>query len=85
MTERQKYLYLLADVIEELPTGSIDIAVRAGYAASSMVLANVRGGRAMNLTHLVALIRYGMPEYQVPAHLLPKVSTRNRVVDSSNA
>lgn len=74
MTERQKYLHLLAEVIEDLPTSSIDTAVRAGYAASTVILSNVRAGRVMNLPHLLALISYGLPGYQIPAHLLPKVS-----------
>jgi hypothetical protein len=82
MTERQKYLHLLAEVIEDLPTSSIDTAVRAGYAASTMILSNVRMGRAMNLPHLVALINYGLPGYQIPTHLLPKASALS-FIDSS--
>jgi hypothetical protein len=77
MTERQKYLRLLAEVIEDLPTSAIDKAVRAGYAASSMLLSNVRMGRAMNLPHLVALIEYGLPSYKIPVHLLPVVLSRS--------
>lgn len=84
MTERQKYLHLLAEVIEDLPTSSIDTAVRAGYAASTMLLSNVRMGRAVNLPHLVALIKYGLPDYRIPAHLLPRVSVMSRVESSSN-
>jgi hypothetical protein len=84
MTERQKYLHLLAEVIEDLPTSSIDTAVRAGYAASTMLLSNVRMGRAVNLPHLVALIKYGLPDYQIPTHLLPRVSVMSRA-DGSNA
>lgn len=84
MTERQKYLHLLAEVIEDLPTSSIDTAVRAGYAASTMILSNVRMGRAMNLPHLVALINYGLPGYQIPTHLLPKVSALSFVGSSKD-
>lgn len=71
MTERQKYLRLLSIVIEDLPTSAIDTAVRAGYEASTTMLANVRIGRVMNLEHLVALIGFGLPDYQIPSELLP--------------
>jgi hypothetical protein len=71
MTERQKYLRLLSMVIEDLPTSAIDTAVRAGYPAPATMLANVRIARVMNLEHLVALIGYGLPEFQIPAELLP--------------
>lgn len=71
MTERQKYLRLLSMVIEDLPTSAIDTAVRAGYAAPATMLANVRIARVMNLEHLVALIGYGLPAFQIPEELLP--------------
>jgi hypothetical protein len=80
MTERQKYLHLLAEVIEDLPTSAIDAAVRAGYAASTTQLSNVRMGRAMNLPHLLVLISYGLPDYHIPEHLLPVVPTRLSLV-----
>ncbi len=71
MTERQKYLRLLSIVIEDLPSAAVDTAVRAGYAATATMLGNVRIGRVMNLTHLVALIGYGLPGFEIPAELLP--------------
>lgn len=71
MTERQKYLRLLSIVIEDLPTSAIDVAIRDGYAAPASRLNNVRIGRVHNLEHLVALVRYGLPAYQIPAELLP--------------
>jgi hypothetical protein len=71
MTERQKYLRLLSIVIEDLPSAAVDTAVRAGYAASVTMLGNVRIGRVMNLTHLVALVGYGLPSFQIPDELLP--------------
>ena len=71
MTERQKYLQLLSLVIEDLPSGAVDTAVRDGYAAKTSMLNNVRIGRVMNLEHLVALVGYGMPAYKIPAELLP--------------
>jgi hypothetical protein len=71
MTERQKYLRLLSIVIEDLTSSAVDAAVRADYPAPTSMLNNVRIGRVMNLEHLVALVRYGMPKYQIPADLLP--------------
>ena len=71
MTERQKYLRLLSIVIEELPTSAIDALVRKGYEASASMLNNVRIGRSHHLGHLVALVRIGLPKFQIPAELLP--------------
>jgi len=71
MTKRQKYLRLLSIVIEELPTSAIDALIRDGYKASASMLNNVRIGRSHHLEHLVALVRIGLPKYQIPAELLP--------------
>jgi hypothetical protein len=71
MTERQKYLRLLSIVIEELPTSAIDAAIKADYPAPASMLNNVRIGRVHNLEHLVALVCYGLPKYQIPSELLP--------------
>ena len=71
MTERQKYLRLLSIVIEELPTSAIDALIRGGYEAAASMLNNVRIGRVHNITHLVALVRAGLPKYQIPVELLP--------------
>jgi cell division FtsZ-interacting protein ZapD len=71
MTERQKYLRLLSIVIEDLPTSAIDALIRKDYEASASMLNNVRIGRVHNLGHLIALVRIGLPKYQVPAELLP--------------
>lgn len=70
-TERQTFLHLLALIIEDLPTSAIDAAVRAGYEDSTAMLGNVRIGRVMNCSHLMALIGYGLPSYTIPAELLP--------------
>jgi hypothetical protein len=75
MTERQKYLKLLSIVIEDLPSDAVDTAVRDGYEAKTTMLNNVRIGRVMNLEHLVALVGYGLPKYQIPAELLPAPAT----------
>ena len=71
MTERQKYLRLLSIVIEDLPTSAIDALIKTDYDASAAMLNNVRIGRVHNLSHLVALVRVGLPKYQIPTELLP--------------
>jgi hypothetical protein len=71
MTERQKYLRLLSIVIEDLPTSAIDALIKTDYQASASMLNNVRIGRSHQLGHLVALVRIGLPTYQIPAELLP--------------
>ena len=71
MTERQKYLRLLSIVIEDLPTSAIDALIRTDYEASASMLNNVRIGRVHNLTHLAALVRVGVPKFQIPTELLP--------------
>jgi len=71
MTERQKYLRLLSIVIEDLPTSAIDALIRDDYKSSASMLNNVRIGRSHHLGHLVALVRIGLPNYQIPAELLP--------------
>ena len=77
MTERQKFLHLLALVIEDLPTSAIDAAIRTGYQASATLLGNVRIGRAMNLPHLLKLIEVGMPDFRIPEELLPAAPARS--------
>lgn len=81
MTERQKFLHLLALVIEDLPTSAIDDAVRDGYEATGSMLGNVRIGRVMNLKHLMALIGYGLPGFQIPAQLLPASKAAEQPVE----
>ena len=71
MTERQKYLRLLSIVIEDLPTSAIDALIKTDYDASAAMLNNVRIGRVHNIGHLTALVRVGLPKYQIPADLLP--------------
>lgn len=45
--------------------------MRAVYEATTTMRNNVCIGRVMNLEHLVALIGFGLPEYQIPEELLP--------------
>jgi hypothetical protein len=72
MTEKQKFYRLLSEVCEILPTSSISAAIAAGYNANAVQLIYVRQGRVINLCHLVALIQFGLKEFTIPIHLLPK-------------
>jgi hypothetical protein len=78
MTEKQKYYHLLGEVCEDMPSSAVDSAIRAGYGqehkSASTRLHHVKQGKVASLTDLVALIRYSMPDYQVPAHLLPEAA-----------
>lgn len=72
MTEKQKFHHLYAEVCEMLPTSAIDALIRSGFPeASSVQLVQVRQGRQLNLPWLVALIRVGLPHYEIPAEWLP--------------
>ncbi len=72
MTEKQKFHHLYAEVCETLPTSAIDALIRSGFLeASSVQLVQVRQGRQLNLRWLVALVRVGLPHYEIPAEWLP--------------
>lgn len=75
MTDKQKYYHLLGEVCEAMPSSAVDSAVRAGYGqehkSASTRLHHVRQGKVASLPDLVALIRHSMPDYQIPAELLP--------------
>jgi len=75
MTDKQKYYHLLGEVCEAMPSSAVDSAIRAGYGqehkSASTRLHHVKQGKVASLPDLVALIRYSMPDYEIPAHLLP--------------
>jgi len=75
MTDKQKYYHLLGEVCEAMPSSAVDSAVRAGYGqehkSASTRLHHVKQGKVASLPDLVALIRYSMPGYDIPAQLLP--------------
>jgi len=71
MTEKQKYFRLLSHVCESLPTSAIDKLIATGYALGSTALMQVRIGRTINLAALVALVRVALPDFEIPAELLP--------------
>lgn len=80
-TDRQRYFALLALVCESMPHYAVDNAIRAGYAPShsgrgasgsdSTRLNHVKQGKVVSLPDLVALVRHSMPDFDVPAFLLP--------------
>ncbi|MBF9239494.1 hypothetical protein I2I05_19025 [Hymenobacter sp. BT683] len=71
MTDRQKYFHLLALVCEDLHASAVDVAVRGGHEASSVKLMGVRHGRYIKLAWLIDLVRIGLPDFSIPAELLP--------------
>jgi hypothetical protein len=79
MTEKQKFYRLLSEVCERLPTSAINDAIAGGYKANAVQLLHVRQGRTINLPHLVALITHGLPDFQIPAQLLPATPVEQAV------
>jgi hypothetical protein len=79
MTEKQKFYRLLSEVCERLPTSAINDAIAGGYNANAVQLLHVRQGRTINLPHLVALIKHGLPDFQIPEQLLPAIAERTPV------
>ncbi|UOR06717.1 hypothetical protein MUN82_06360 [Hymenobacter aerilatus] len=75
MTEKQKFYHLLGDVCEDMPHYAVDTAIRAGYgqqyASASTRLQHVKQGKVACLPDLVALVEHSMPDFSIPAHLLP--------------
>ncbi|OWP62916.1 hypothetical protein CDA63_11905 [Hymenobacter amundsenii] len=72
MTDKQKYYHLMGEVCEILPTMASTYAVRAGYETPANLLELVRIGRRPVLRDLVALVKHALPEFEIPAHLLPE-------------
>lgn len=70
-TDRQKYYQLMALVCEDLTTAAIDALVRSGHEASTAQLTAIRSGRRIDLPWLIDLVRAGLPDFTIPAVLLP--------------
>ena len=73
-TERQKYHHLYSLVCEDLPTKAVDALVRKGHKATTEELRAVRQSHKPHLTWLIDLIHIGLPDFQIPAQLLPVVT-----------
>lgn len=70
-TPKQKYYQLLALVCEDLTTTAIDALVRTDHEATTATLTAVRQGRKIDLELLIDLVRIGLPDFAIPAELLP--------------
>lgn len=76
MTEKQKFYHLLAEVIEDMPHHAPTAAIRAGYGeqypSAATRFQHVKQGKVACLPDLIALIEHSMPDFTIPAHLLPE-------------
>jgi hypothetical protein len=79
MTLTQKYHALMALVCEDFPHYAVDMAITAGCKVPRQRLHDVKRGRTINLPDLVELVRYSMPLFEIPAHLLPEVAEQEVV------
>ncbi|MGI4762522.1 MAG: hypothetical protein ACRYF0_17555 [Janthinobacterium lividum] len=75
-TDRQKYYQLMALVCEDLPTTAIDALVRKEHKATAAQLTAVRHARKAHLPWLLDLVRIGLPDFHIPAELLPVTPAR---------
>ena len=75
LEEKEKFYLLFALVCTKLPRYAVDRALQAGYGkdyeGASVRLTNVKNGKVADLSDLCALIKYSMPEFDIPARLLP--------------
>jgi hypothetical protein len=78
MTEREKYYTLLGLVCEKLPYYAAHLAAEAGLGVAAR-LQNIKLGRIVNLADLVALVRHSLPDFEIPAHLLPEVAKQEAI------
>ena len=78
-TDKMRYYQLLALVCEDLHTSAIDALVRSEHVATTAQLTAIRQGRKINLPWLIDLVRIGLPEFPIPAALLPIVVPAPRV------
>ena len=84
MHEQEKFYYLLAMVCRKLPRYAVEATIRADYGAeygeaAARRLYNVKQGKVVNLRDLVAIIRASLPDFEIPAHLLPEVAEQEAV------
>jgi hypothetical protein len=75
LEEKEKYYLLMALVWGKLPHYAVDNAIRAGYGQdyknAAVRLGNVKLGKVPDLNDLCALIKHSMPDFDIPARLLP--------------
>lgn len=70
-TDKMRYYQLLALVCEDLHTSAIDALVRSDHVATTAQLTAIRQGRKIDLPWLLDLVRIGLPDFAIPAELLP--------------
>jgi hypothetical protein len=75
LEEKQKFYLLMALVCMKLPHYAVTRAIQGGYGEqypnAAVRLGNVKLGKVPDLNDLVALIKYSMPDFDIPARLLP--------------
>jgi hypothetical protein len=78
MTEREKYHSLQALVCEKLPYYAAQLASTKG-AGTLTRMQNVKAGKVISLADLVALVHHSLPDFEIPAHLLPEVAGQEAI------
>ena len=75
LEEKEKFYLLFALVCTKLPRYAVDRTLQAGYGkdyeGASVRLTNVKNGKVADLNDLCALIKYSMPDFDIPPRLLP--------------
>lgn len=74
--DRQRFYHLMSLVCEDLPSNTVDTLVRAGHEATTEQLRAVRQCRKVHLPWLLDLVRVGLPDFPIPAELLPVILAR---------
>lgn len=81
MTPTQKYYTLLGLVCEDFPHYAVEMAVAAGCPGERQRLHDVKRGRTVSLPDLLELVRYSLPRFEVPTHLLPDEEAANAGIE----
>lgn len=78
MTKREKYFSLQALICEKLPyyAAQLTATTKGGPLARWQ---NVKAGKAISLPDLVTLIQVALPDFEIPAHLLPEPAEQQEV------
>ena len=75
LEDKEKFYLLFALVCTKLPRFAVDRTIQAGYGTeyegASVRLTNVKNGKVADLNDLCALIKYSMPDFDVPPRLMP--------------
>lgn len=78
MTKREKYFSLLALICEKLPYYAAQtVAKKEGGALQRWQ--NVKAGKTISLDDLVTMARLVLPEFEIPAHLLPEPAAQEAI------